>query len=153
MRVLRSANALKTLLVALALGAAVALAACGGDEEPPPPQQAQQSAARSERTPTEQDQQQQVERQERQATIQQQQAQAGAAQAQADAGDATPAAPRERGEFRIARAEPINLDPAQITDVSSAVIAVEIFGGLLVLDRDLRIAPGPGRVGARPDHQ
>ena len=58
--------------------------------------------------------------------------------------------PRERGEFRIARAEPINLDPAQITDVSSAVIAVEIFGGLLVLDRDLRIAadlaesvPGP----------
>ena len=141
MRVLRSANALKTLLVALALGAAVALAACGGDEEPPPQQQAQQSAARSERTPTEQDQQQQVERQERQATIQQQQAQAGAAQAQADAGDATPAAPRERGEFRIARAEPINLDPAQITDVSSAVIAVEIFGGLLVLDRDLRIAP------------
>ena len=144
------AKSVKSLLMALALGAVLALAACGGDEDEPQQQDAQQGAARTERTQTEQDQQQTDARQERQATIQQQQQQSGAAQAQASTGDAEPVAPRERGEFRIARAEPINLDPAQITDVSSAVIAVEIFGGLLVLDRDLRIAadlaesvPGP----------
>ena len=145
-----SAKSVKSLLLALALGATLVLAACGGDEDGPQQQDAQQGAARSERTQTEQDQQQTDARQERQATIQQQQQQSGAAQAQASTDDAEPVAPRERGEFRIARAEPINLDPAQITDVSSAVIAVEIFGGLLVLDRDLRIAadlaesvPGP----------
>ena len=138
---------MKAWLAALALGAVILLAACGGDDEQQQQDQAQ-SAARAERAQSDQEQQQEVERQERQATIQQQQQQqAGAAQADVDA---EPAAPRERGEFRIARAEPINLDPAQITDVSSAVIAVEIFGGLLVLDRDLRIAadlaesvPGP----------
>lgn len=145
-RALRNVGSVRLSLVALVLGAALLLAACGGDEEQQ--QQQAQSSTRTERTQPEEDQQQEVERQERQATIQQQQQQqTDAAQAQADA---APAAPREAGEFRIARAEPINLDPAQITDVSSAVIAVEIFGGLVVLDRDLRIAadlaesvPGP----------
>ncbi|MDE2965890.1 MAG: peptide ABC transporter substrate-binding protein [Chloroflexota bacterium] len=130
------------MLVALALGVAILLAACGGDDGQPEEDQPQ-SATRSERADDQQDQQAQStrqERQERQATIQQEQQQQRGT-AQADAGDAAPVEPRERGEFRIARAEPINLDPAQITDVPSAVIAVEIFGGLLVLDRDLRIAP------------
>lgn len=146
-RGLKSVGSVKLWLAALVLGAALLLAACGGDEEEQQQQQAQ-SATRTERTQTQEDQQQEVERQERQATIQQQQQQQTAT-AQAEA-DAAPVAPRQRGEFRIARAEPINLDPAQITDVSSAVIAVEIFGGLLVLDRELRIAadlaesvPGP----------
>lgn len=146
-RALKNAGSVKLWLVALVLGAALLLAACGGDEEQQQQQQAQ-SSTRTERAQSEQDQQQEVTRQERQATIQQQeQQQTDAAQAQADA---APVAPREAGEFRIARAEPINLDPAQITDVNSAVIAVEIFGGLLVLDPDLRIAadlaesvPGP----------
>ncbi len=140
-RGLRSIKSVKSLLVALALGAAILLAACGGDEEQQQEDQ-QQSAERTERAQSDQEQQEEVTRQERQTTIQQQQQQqqAGAAQAQADV-DAEPVAPRERGEFRIRRAEPINLDPAQITDVGSAVIAVEIFGGLLVLDRELRIAP------------
>ena len=137
---MRSVKSIKALLVVLALGAAILLVACGGDDEQQQQDQVQDST-RTERAQSDQDQQQEVARQERQASIQQQQQQqAGAAQAQADV-DAAPVAPRERGEFRIARAEPINLDPAQITDVSSAVIAVEIFGGLLVLDRDLRIAP------------
>lgn len=148
-RELKSVGSVKLMLVALLLGAAILLAACGGDDEEPQQEQTQ-SATRTERTQTEQDQEQEVARQERQATIQQQQQQrSDAAQAQADA-DPAPVATRERGEFRIARLEPINLDPAQITDVTSAVIAVEIFGGLLVLDRDLRIAadlaesvPGP----------
>ena len=146
-RALKNVGSVRLSLVALVLGGALLLAACGGDDEEQQQQQAQ-SSTRTERTQPEEDQQQEVERQERQATIQQQQQQqTDAAQSQADA---APAAPREAGEFRIARAEPINLDPAQITDVSSAVIAVEIFGGLVVLDRDLRIAadlaesvPGP----------
>ena len=144
-RTLHSVRSIYSLLLALILGVAVALAACGGDEESEQQDQAQ-SATRTERTQTEQDQQQQqVERQQREASVQQQQQ-----QRQAQAADAPSVAARERGEFRIARNEPINLDPAQITDVTSAVIAVEIFGGLLVLDRDLRIAadlaesvPGP----------
>ncbi len=147
-RALRNVGSVRLSLVALVLGGAMLLAACGGDEEQQQQQQQAQSSTRTERSQSEQDQEQEVTRQERQATIQQQQQQqTDAAQAEADA---APVAPREAGEFRIARAEPINLDPAQITDVSSAVIAVEIFGGLLVLDRDLRIAadlaesvPGP----------
>jgi len=132
----------KALLAAFALGAAIVLAACGGDEGGPEQQEQSQGAARADRAQTEEQQEQADEpqqRREREATIQQQeqQQQAGVGQQEASG----PVAPRERGEFRIARAEPINLDPAQITDVSSAVIAVEIFGGLLVLDRDLRIAP------------
>ncbi len=134
----------RALLAVLALSAAIVLAACGGDDGAPQQQEQPQSAARADRAQTDDQQQQQAdepqERRERQATIQQQeQQQVGAGQQQE--AEARPAAPRERGEFRIARREPINLDPAQITDVSSAVIAVEVFSGLLVLDRDLRIAP------------
>lgn len=139
-RELKGMAALKLLIIGLLLTVGIGLAACGGDDGQPEQEAASQTSQRAEREQDDQSAQQEVTRQERQASIQQQQQQqAGAAQAQA--GDDAPVAPRERGEFRIARAEPINLDPAQITDVSSAVIAVEIFGGLLVLDRDLRIAP------------
>ena len=139
-RELRGMAALKLLIIGLLLTVGIGLAACGGDDGQPEQDAQSQATQRAEREQDGEAEQQEVTRQERQATIQQeQQQQAGAAQA--EAGDAAPVAPRERGEFRIARAEPINLDPAQITDVSSAVIAVEIFGGLLVLDRDLRIAP------------
>ena len=141
---------LQSLLAASLLGVALVLAACSGDDQSSQQQDQAQADTRTERAQSEQDQQQGDSREERQATIQQQQQQREAAQAQADDQSAAPVAPRESGEFRVARAEPINLDPAQITDVSSAVIAVEIFGGLLVLDRDLRIAadlaesvPGP----------
>jgi oligopeptide transport system substrate-binding protein len=53
----------------------------------------------------------------------------------------TPAAPRVRGELRIARPEPITLDPALTTDATSASYVVEIFGGLVTLDQDLNIVP------------
>ena len=122
------------LLAALVL----LLAACSGDETPAQAEQQQEAAARGERQESQADEQAQ-DRQERQATIEQQQEQQRQPQQQ-DA-QVRPVLPREAGEFRIARSEPINLDPAQITDVSSAVIAVEVFGGLLVLDRNLRIAP------------
>ena len=138
-------NRLKTLrphavmwLVIVSFLVGLAVAACGGEDEA---QSAQQQSSSNQTVEPQQ-------RQERQNTVEQsqvqqdqdaQQLQIEVAQAQQSA--STPSAPRQRGEFRIARAEPINLDPAQITDVSSAVIAVEIFGGLVVLDRDLRIAP------------
>ncbi len=124
-------RALTLTLIALAL--AIAVSACGGDEGQQQVEQSQ-GAARTERDQAQQESQQ-GDREERQATVQQQQSDAGDQQA-----EARPFVPRETGEFRIARAEPINLDPAQITDVSSAVIAVEVFGGLLMLDRSLRIA-------------
>lgn len=131
----------KKLLAALVLSVAIGFAACSGDDGTQQEEQPQPSA-RADRAQTEEQQQQAdqpQQRRERQATIQQQeqQQQVGTDQQQ----EARQVAPRERGEFRIARGEPINLDPAQITDVTSAVIAVEVFGGLLVLDRDLRIAP------------
>lgn len=54
----------------------------------------------------------------------------------------TPApAARVSGELRIARAEPITLDPALTTDATSASYVVEIFGGLVTLDQDLNIVP------------
>ncbi len=43
------------------------------------------------------------------------------------------------GQLRIARAEPITLDPALVTDVTSASYVVELFGGLVSLDPDLNI--------------
>ena len=62
---------------------------------------------------------------------------------QADEGQAGPAAPatRQSGVLRIARGEPITLDPALVTDVTSAFYVVEIFGGLVTLDPDLIIIP------------
>lgn len=124
------------LLIALGLTAAMIVSACsGGDDQQ---EQQSQSAARSDRA----DQQQQdAPRQERQATAQQQQEQQQQPAPQDQEAQARPVLTREAGEFRISRSEPINLDPAQITDVSSAVIAVEVFGGLLMLDQSLRIAP------------
>ncbi len=122
-------------IVALTL----ALAACSGDDaQQSQDDQSQQNASRVDRDSSEQPQQDDGQsRQDRQSTVDQQQNQAATEQASSGGSSAA----RARGEFRIARGEPINLDPAQITDVTSAVIAVEIFGGLLVLDRDLRIAP------------
>ena len=135
------------LFTVLFLTGAAVLSACSGSDDQPAA--SQQAAERQEREQTAQaaqaDQAQQQEREQRQASIQQEdelelaQEQNEAAQAQAAAAGSS-FEPRLEGEFRIARSEPINLDPAQITDVPSAVIAVEIFGGLVYLDRDLRIA-------------
>lgn len=53
----------------------------------------------------------------------------------------TPVAPRGANQLRIARAEPITLDPALVGDANSASYIVEVFGGLLTLDADLNIVP------------
>lgn len=52
-------------------------------------------------------------------------------------GDGGPAA----GELRLRGSEPITLDPHLVTDVSSALYVVEIYGGLVTLDPDLQIQP------------
>ena len=119
------------LLVIAALLAAFLIASCGGDDQAQPETSAaQQEAERTGREQTEAQQQQADQEQ-----------QTAAAQSQAESSVVGTSEPRQSGTFRIARSEPINLDPAQITDVTSAVIAVEIFGGLVTLNRDLQIAP------------
>jgi oligopeptide transport system substrate-binding protein len=46
------------------------------------------------------------------------------------------------GDLRLRGGDPINLDPAAfIGDAGSAIYMVEIFGGLVTIDRDLNIAP------------
>ena len=44
-------------------------------------------------------------------------------------------------ELRLIGGEPISLDPHVIQDAGSALYVVEIFGGLLTLDPDLKIQP------------
>ncbi len=54
----------------------------------------------------------------------------------------TPAAPAGRGgELRLAGEEPVTLDPALVEDAYSAVYIVEIYSGLVTLDRNLEVAP------------
>jgi oligopeptide transport system substrate-binding protein len=49
--------------------------------------------------------------------------------------------PREAGELRLPGDDPLTLDPALVTDVSSANYVVELFGGLVTLDKELKVVP------------
>jgi oligopeptide transport system substrate-binding protein len=51
------------------------------------------------------------------------------------------AASPANADLRMAGADPITLDPALASDAGSAGYIVEIFGGLVTLDRDLKIVP------------
>jgi len=53
----------------------------------------------------------------------------------------TPAAPVAGGELRLLGRHPLTLDPACASDVDSANYIVEVFGGLVTIDRDLQIVP------------
>ncbi|MFN8556109.1 MAG: peptide ABC transporter substrate-binding protein [Dehalococcoidia bacterium] len=55
------------------------------------------------------------------------------------------AGPRVEGELRLPGDDPLTLDPALATDVASATYIVEIFGGLVTLDKDLKIQPDLAR--------
>ncbi len=44
-------------------------------------------------------------------------------------------------ELRLYGGDPLTLDPAIATDANSASYIVEVFGGLVTIDRDLKIAP------------
>jgi oligopeptide transport system substrate-binding protein len=56
-------------------------------------------------------------------------------------GEGTPAAAVAGGELRLLGRDPLTLDPACATDVDSANYIVEVFGGLVTIDRDLQIVP------------
>ncbi len=43
--------------------------------------------------------------------------------------------------LRVPGEDPLTLDPAQVFDTTSAGYVVELFGGLVTLDRDLKIVP------------
>jgi oligopeptide transport system substrate-binding protein len=49
--------------------------------------------------------------------------------------------PRVQGELRLPGNDPLTFDPALVTDVTSAIYVVEVFGGLVTLDRDLKVVP------------
>jgi oligopeptide transport system substrate-binding protein len=55
------------------------------------------------------------------------------------------AGPRETGELRLPGDDPLTLDPALVTDVTSATYVVELFGGLVSLDKNLNIVPDIAR--------
>jgi oligopeptide transport system substrate-binding protein len=57
------------------------------------------------------------------------------------ADDAADSGPAASGELRIRGDDPLFLDPAVIQDAGSAFYAVEIFSGLLRLDKDLQLQP------------
>ena len=57
------------------------------------------------------------------------------------ADDADAGGPAASGELRIRGDDPLVLDPAVIQDAGSAFYAVEIFSGLVRLDRDLQLQP------------
>jgi oligopeptide transport system substrate-binding protein len=58
-----------------------------------------------------------------------------------DSSSGDSAASPANADLRMAGADPITLDPALASDAGSAGYIVEIFGGLVTLDRDLKIVP------------
>jgi len=57
------------------------------------------------------------------------------------ADDAADSGPAASGELRIRGEDPLFLDPAVIQDAGSAFYAVEIFSGLVRLDKNLQLQP------------
>jgi oligopeptide transport system substrate-binding protein len=53
----------------------------------------------------------------------------------------TPAAPVTGGELRLLGRDPLTLDPACASDVDSANYIVEVFSGLVTIDREQQIVP------------
>ena len=78
---------------------------------------------------------------------------ATASEAPADADSPAPASsmPVEGGTFVRVWADPPTLDPHLTTDATSAVIIVEVFGGLVTISRDLDIVPDLATWDVSPD--
>ena len=55
--------------------------------------------------------------------------------------ETSPLPERVEGELRLAGPNPLTLDPACTSDVSSAEYIMEIFSGLVTFDRDLKLVP------------
>jgi len=58
-----------------------------------------------------------------------------------DGGPSSQETPAAGGELRLVGRDPLTLDPACASDVDSANYIVEVFGGLVTIDRDLQIVP------------
>ena len=66
----------------------------------------------------------------------------GSSSARQDAAKSNAATgPRQDGELRQLGEDPLTLDPALATDAGSAEYIVELFGGLVTLDKDLKVVP------------
>ena len=132
------------LLAPLLLAFALALAACGGDDSSGDAETQAQTASsdRADRQSASDDASGSADSGDSAASDQQDREQQSSSDRDDRAsGSAARAAPSSDGVLRIARGAPLNMDPAQVTTVDSAVFVVEIFGGLLTLDQELRIAP------------
>src|SRR6476619_1519295 len=51
--------------------------------------------------------------------------------------------------FRLPGDDPLSLDPAQVFDTNSSEYVVHLFGGLVTIDKDLKIVPDIAK--AAPD--
>jgi ABC-type transport system substrate-binding protein len=60
---------------------------------------------------------------------------------QAPSGSSGSGEPREGGRFVRLYVDPPTLDPHLTTDAASAQIIVEVFGGLVTIDKDLNVVP------------
>ena len=125
-----------TILTLIFVAALVAAACGGGSDGDDAADDPAATATRGEResddegTPADQSEQSQSQSQSQ-------------AQAQAEE-QSTPSrspATAPSADLRLAFSSPLTLDPALTTSVDSARFVVEIFGGLLSLDQDLRIIP------------
>jgi len=53
----------------------------------------------------------------------------------------TPSGTTSDGALRLLGRDPITMDPACASDVESAAYIIEVFGGLVTIDRDLNTVP------------
>ena len=65
----------------------------------------------------------------------------GSSDGDADNGDNGSNSSPANADLRMSGGDPLTLDPAVAGDAGSATYIVEIFGGLVTLDRDLKIVP------------
>lgn len=68
-------------------------------------------------------------------------AEAGRTETSGDNGDSGDDTPAGDGELRLRGSDPLVLDPAVVQDADSAAYIVEIFSGLVRLDKDLQVQP------------
>lgn len=129
-------------LLSLILVAVLVAAACGGGGDSDDDSAAEAASATREERDDDSDEDDGAQAEQASAEEQSQARAEDQAEDQAEQAQA-PSRPNRAvsGELRLALASPITLDPALTTSVSSARYVVEIFGGLLSLDRDLQIIP------------
>ncbi|PZC49938.1 MAG: oligopeptide transport system substrate-binding protein [Chloroflexi bacterium] len=138
----RWASILTLIFVAALVGAACGGGSDGDDAADDPGTAATRDERESDDEAAPADQSEQAQAQAQSQSQSQSQAQAQAqAQAEEQSTPSRSPATAPSGDLRLAFSSPLTLDPALTTSVDSARFVVEIFGGLLSLDQDLRIIP------------